>query len=66
VSRFILIFVSIIFFFLLIALLSQLIRGSSALEQYESTIIENADSVRSEGVIKRNKPELPTQTEISN
>lgn len=65
-SRFILIFVSIIFFFLLIALLSQLIRGSSALEQYESTIIENADSVRSEGIIKRNQPRLPTPTDISN
>jgi hypothetical protein len=54
VSRFILIFVSIIFFALLIILLQQC---APIKEQSESTIIENADSVTSEGVIERLKPE---------
>jgi len=54
VSRFMLIFVSIIFFALLIVLLQQC---TPIKEQSESTIIENAESVTSEGIIKRTNPE---------
>ena len=53
-SRIILIFVSIIFFLLLLALFQQC---TPIKERSESTIIENADSVTSEGIIKRPKPE---------
>lgn len=53
-SRFMLIFVSIVFFALLIVLLQQC---TPIQEQRESTFIENADSVTSEGVIERINPE---------
>ena len=53
-SRFILIFVSMIFFALLVAVFQQC---TPIKEQRESTLIENADSVTSEGIIKRINPD---------